>query len=157
MNVRLETAKSAQEEGREGGREKRRGKFCMRTRFPLPPLSTSREEERPLHKQVEKELLSGGGGQIRALLCLLSLCSAERQLREVGGYWKLDWWASIYDVRTGRGRGAERCTSGHIICFSKISLTITIDRWVERTGEFCLIDIYHTSLTEYSALISLSN
>ena len=38
----------------------------------------------------------------------------------------------------GGGRGAERCTSGHIICFSKISLTITIDRWVERTGEFCL-------------------
>ena len=79
----------------------------MRTRFPLPPLSTSREEERPLHKQVEKELLSGGGGQIRALLCLLSLCSAERQLREVGGYWKLDWWASIYDVRTGRGEGGR--------------------------------------------------
>ena len=34
---------------------------------------------------------------------------------------------------------------------------ILIDRWVERTGEFCLIVIYHTSLTEYSALISLSN
>ena len=34
---------------------------------------------------------------------------------------------------------SERCTSSHIICYSKILLTITIDRSVERTGEFCLI------------------
>ena len=34
---------------------------------------------------------------------------------------------------------AESCTSSHIICYSKISQTITIDRSVERTGEFCLI------------------
>ena len=31
------------------------------------------------------------------------------------------------------GLVAERCTSSHIICYSKISLTITIDRLVERT------------------------
>ena len=52
------------------GRENRRGKFCMRTRFPLLCSRQAEREGRPLHKQVEKELLSGGGGQIRALLCL---------------------------------------------------------------------------------------
>ena len=51
---------------------------------------------------------------------------------------------------------SERCTSSHIICYSKISLTITIGR-LSVPESFALLAIHHTSSTEYSALISLSN
>ena len=40
------------------------------------------------------------------------------------------------------GYSPERCTSSHIICYLKFLLTITIDRSVEHTGEFCPIHAF---------------
>ena len=99
------------------GREREGGiLYANEVPFLVPPLEQG--EERPLHKQVEKkELLSGGGGQIRA--CLSSTLSAflwytannSLGLRYRGEviYWVKDSFCFQICTPEGRGEKGREC------------------------------------------------